>query len=71
MSYKIQGETSDGETFDFPGVRFDSHDEAVTYALKYARIVSGTTEVEIDRLPTVTIVTARGETYAERLRIDL
>jgi hypothetical protein len=73
MRYHIRGTTSTGETFDLPGehMSFDSHDDAVTYAMEYAKSVSGTDEVEIERLPTVTVVTARGAEYAEQLRIDL
>jgi hypothetical protein len=73
MRYHIRGTTSTGETFDLPGehIGFDSHDDAVTYAMEYAKSVSGTDEVEIERLPTVTVVTARGAEYAEQLRIDL
>lgn len=71
--YRIEGSNSEGETWTMlkNGGAWTDHDEAVTYAMEYARSVSGTTEVEVERLDTTTIVTARGETYAERLRIDL
>ncbi len=72
MAYRIEGTTSDGDAFTLSAARrFESHDDAVTYALEYARSVTGTDTVEIERLDTTTIVTARGPAYAERLRIDL
>jgi hypothetical protein len=71
MSYRIEGITSDGESFDLGPRYFDSHDEAVTYAMEYARSVTGTSRVEVERLWDRTVVTAQGEEYGERLTIML
>jgi hypothetical protein len=69
--YVIEGTTSDGESFDLAPNGFDSHDDAVNYAMEYARCVTGTDSIEVERLDTTTVITARGSAYAERLRINL
>jgi len=70
VAYRINGITSDGDTFTMDRY-FEHHDDAVIYAVEYARSVTGTDSVKTELLPRVTIVTARGDSYAERLTIEL
>ena len=66
--YTLQGITSEGETFDFPGVRFNTYQEAVDYAMTYARCVTGTDSV-YPSLGSRTIK-ALGLNYSETITIE-
>jgi hypothetical protein len=64
--YRIEGTSSDGDSFDFPGVSFDSFEAAEEYARAYARSVSGTDYVSS---PEAGVIRAVGGSYVETLRI--
>jgi len=63
--FVLDGTTSDGDAFDFPGVRFDSLSDAVAYARCYASSVSGTDEIISD--PMEGWVIAFGTEYSETI----
>ena len=65
--YVLEGVTSEGESFDFPGVRFASAHEAVGYALRYANGVTDTTQVFADYGEGW--VRAAGDDYSETIRV--
>ena len=65
--YVLEGVTSEGESFDFPGVRFASTHEAVGYAVTYAHSVSGTDQVFADYAEGW--ARAQGADYAETIRV--
>jgi len=65
--FVLDGTTSDGDAFDFPGARFDSLADAVDYARRYASSVSGTDEVIAN--DTEGWVIAFGTEYSETIRV--
>lgn len=70
-TFVLEGITSEGETFEFPGVRFSTAGEAYRYAQEYARGVSGT-DTMLDYPPEGDFngyVRAVGENYSERVSV--
>lgn len=65
--YVLEGVTSEGESFDFPGVRFNSMVEAMRYAITYARGVSSTDNWVADH--SAGWVRAVGDEYSETIRV--
>jgi hypothetical protein len=64
--YTLQGFTSDGDSFDFGGYgRFTDREAAIAYAAEYARAVTGTDEVLVDRTGDEVQIRAIGENYTE------
>ena len=68
--FVLEGFTSDGESFDFPGVRFTDRDDAIKYAVNYASCVTGTDEVDVTGLDSDSPrVRASGREYSESVYV--